>query len=180
MNTTERRKLEGVVTSKLAETRKAYQSRRENELNGIVEMLESNPPDAIKKMVEQRKSLESDYEQKCKALDEQKDALSDKHRKVVEELEEKAKKLGYKIRVCYSGDVEISLASETTYTGRYNDQLVRTYSEPKLTKHVAETQQQLQKFDDLASEYVVQIWSESPDMGEVHKRFRDELTKLAA
>lgn len=180
MNTTERRKLEGVVTSKLAETRQAYESRRENELNGIKEMLISNPPDAIKKMVEQRKSLESDYEQKRKALNDQKDALSDKHQKVVEELEEKAKGLGYKIRLRYDDDVEISLASESIYTGRYNDQLVRTYREPKLTKHAAETQQQLQKFDDLASEYVVSVWSESPDMGELHKRFRDDLAKLAA
>ena len=180
MNTIERRKLEGVVTSKLAETRQAYESRREREKNDIVEMLESNPPDAIKKMVEQRKSLENDYEQKRKALDEQKDALSDKHRKVVEELEEKAKKLGYKIRLRYDDDIEISLASETTYTGRYNDQLVRTYHEPSLTKHVAETQQQLQKFDDLASEYTIDVWSESPDMKEVHKRFKDDLAKLAA
>lgn len=180
MNTTERRKLEGVVTSKLAETRQAYEARRENELDGIKEMLRSNPPDAVKKMGEQRKSLESDYKQKRKALDEQKDALSDKHRKVVEELEKKAEGLGYDVDLCYDGDVEISLASKTTYTGRNNDQLVRTYSEPKLTKHVAETQQQLQKFDDLASDYVVQIWSESPDMEEVHKRFKGDLTKLAA
>lgn len=153
MNTTEKRKLEGVIVSKLSEQREAYKTRRSRERAALIDKLQENPPKEVERLAAKRVEVEAAY------------------KKQVEEIERKAEALGYNVDLDYSGDRRIRLHS-------VYDEGARTYAAPELKKHIAETTATIAKLDDMSTTYTVTIWSESEDMGKLLEKFQKEVKQL--
>lgn len=181
MNTIEKRKLEAVIASELSKAREAYKARRERELNELVKQFEKNPTPQAQKVVTQfetkRRQYCTEQQELQKAIDtSRKEYFADK-----EEYQNKLEKLGYYLSTDYREETtSVSLKSTTEYTGRYGNTAIRTYSIPQLISHVTTTRADLQKFDDYATEYTVNVWATGEDMAKTLKEFYKGLGQLVA
>lgn len=181
MNTVEKRKLEGVITTKLDVIRSAYKEKRSREHENLVEKFEKHPPVAVSKLSTARKAVVKSYESKASVIQKQIatlnkeiDKLNHKERKELDANAKKMRVLGY--HVSYNGTVE--LVCETKYEGRYGNTRVRTYLVPPVTKHDKETNAQLEKLDNLASNYTISVWATDSNMGNVLAKFQKELDSI--
>ena len=188
MNTLEKRKLESIITSTLGDARTAYQQRRNREHEALVRKFEKNVPPQVQKLVKKCKDAKAEYTRKAAELSTRKAELDKEDTEAVKVREasidsaaEEATKLGYKLsNYRHSDEVEVSLAYATTYTGRYNNTAVRTYTEPTLTAYEKETIESIQKLDDMASEYAIAVWADNGDMGALLDRFSKDVRQLTA
>lgn len=153
MNTIEKRKLEGVVISKLQKARENYKSRRELEISTLVESLRDNPPKEVELLVAQRIKLEADY------------------KKQKTQIETKASALGYEIDTNY--DKEVTLNLDRRFIEGAN-----RYTAPELQTHSKETSLNLEKLDNLMTDYTMSIWSESGDMEKLLEKFQTDLKAI--
>lgn len=185
MNTLEKRKLEGIITASLQDARTAYQQRRQREHDALVQKFDNDIPASVQKFVKKAKDAKVEYLRKEKeiaarkeALDKERKAHSSAHSVEVEAINSEARKLGFSVSFDYENEVHTSLYSNVTYTGRYGNTAVRTYSEPTLTAHSKETHDHVQKLDDMANEYAIAVWADNGDMGNVLERFTNDLRAI--
>jgi len=181
MNTIEKRKLEGVLTSALSEAREAYKQKRERAHTQLVGKIEKTPPEKVRKLMKQLADTKDKYNAEIQALEKQVQAKKDGKREAIEVLETEAKGLGFAIGISYGDDKPYaSLTYSTEYTGRYGNTRVRKYEEPTINKFEQDTIAGLQKFDALTTKYTLSLWAESGDMSKLLDQFNADVSKLVA
>lgn len=181
MNTLEKRKLEGVITSRLQDARTAFIERRKREHALMVEKFNKTIPAKVKDIIKKHDDVKADFARQDKGFTERERALATerseartKLNKKVEALKEEAEKLGYELST-YGDEASAKLAHKIEWTGHYRNTAVYVYSEPTLTAHSKETAEQTQKLDDMVAEYAIAVWADNGDMGNLLDRFTKEL-----
>lgn len=161
MNTNEKRKLEGAVTSKLATSATVFRQRRKAEYEGLVEEMRNNRPAEVTKLIEKAELARSAYLANC------------------QKVEAEMAKLGFSIYNLKDDRDQVDV--ELIKTSRWiNGSYEYTYTEPSLTAHADATNKVLAGIDDLRNRYYVEIWSDGAEMKTTFEKFEKEITKLLA
>lgn len=155
MHITEKRKLEGLVVSKLRAARSAYSSRRHREHLALIEDVTNNPPQSVVRLAQKLAKAEK------------------AHAAQADELQKKAAALGYNLSAHRSGTYELYLSYEYV-DGR------KTYIVPAPQEHFEQTEATLRQLDDLATAYTIKIWAESEDMGSILRTLTEDIRSMTA
>tara|TARA_R100000365_G_C2739802_1_gene68558 strand:+ start:394 stop:879 length:486 start_codon:yes stop_codon:yes gene_type:complete len=161
MNTTEKRKLETIIVSRLKSVRTAYRSRRSAEQKEVAERIKSNPPKEVSAMLSRYNDLHVEM------------------RKINESL----RKLGFQTEQPYgSKRYKLDLRSTTTYyiDGKYDSDGFTTYFHPELTAYDEHTKSTLADIEALEQAYTLELYGGSVVMNELLEKLAKEVEKLTA
>jgi hypothetical protein len=158
MNTLEKRKLEGIVLSKLSRARERFQRERNNVRDELIATVRETPSKEMQKVRDKLKTAWETYESQSNLL------------------RAEAQKLGYTCEInSHNGDITVSLHRTSRYE---NDEYVYVYTEPSIVAHDRGTADRLSQLDDLSAKYTIEIWSETGDMPKLVEKLDTELAKL--
>ena len=195
MNTTEKRKLETILVSKLQDQRDAFKVRRQSQHDELVETHTKNVPKevttlcakrnklnaehklALEKLTSERRDQNKLIDDKFRALE---TALTEQYTSECETLTASAINLGYEFEKSYEDKQPYSVSLRNTYKINSGSYHRYAYTIPAIQKFQEETDARLQAFKDLETNYVIAVYADNDEMPKVMANFQKELKTLSA